>query len=89
VDDCLTLMVAGRPVPTGVRALVISSGAVLAHQDRAVGDCDGDGIRDEYLCAWLEGDNGDRSTAAEADTYVRGEFSRHFNDQVRIVDPPR
>jgi len=88
VDDCLTLIAAGRPVPMGVRALVISSGAVLAHQDRSIGDCDGDGIGDDHLCAWLEDDNSDRSTPARADTYVRGGFSRHFNDQVRIVDPP-
>jgi len=88
VDDCLTLMAAGRPVSMRVRALVISTGPALARQDRSIGDCDGDGIADDFLCAWLEGDNSDTSTPVLADTYVRGEFSRHFNDQVRIVDPP-
>ena len=88
VDNCLTLMAAGRPVPAGVRALVIASGAALAHQDRSIGDCDGDGVADDFLCAYLEGDNSDKSTPARADTYVRGTFTRQFNDQMRIVDPP-
>jgi hypothetical protein len=87
VDDCLTLMAAGRPVPRGVRALLISSSAALSHQDRSIGDCNGDGIADDHLCAWLEGDNSDRSTPVRADTYVRGEYSRQFNDQVRVIDP--
>lgn len=87
-DNCLTLNAAGRAVPAGVRGLVISPGAALAHQDRLVGDCNGDGVADNYLCAYFEGANSDRSTPRRADTYLRGEFTRHFNDQVRIVDPP-
>ena len=66
---------------------LLSSGAGLSHQDRSIGDCDGDGAADDFLCAYLEGDNSDKSTPALADTYARGEFSLRFNDQVRIVDP--
>ena len=87
VNTCLTLKVAGRTVRSDVRALVVSSGARWAGQDRSIGDCDGDGIRDDFLCAYLEGDNSDKSTSAAADTYARDQYSRQFNDQVRIVAP--
>jgi hypothetical protein len=70
-----------------VRALVISSSARLPHQNRSIGDCDGDGVADNFLCAYLEGDNSDRSTPAAADTYTRGRYSVQFNDQLRIVAP--
>ncbi len=57
------------------------------NQDRDIGDCDGDGIRDGFLCAYLEGDNSDKSTAMLADTYARDQLSAVFNDQLRIVAP--
>ena len=72
-----------RPGATSVSPV----GAALAHQDRSIGDCDGDGSTDDILCAYLEADNNDKSTPDLADTYARGEFSARFNDQVRIVDP--
>jgi hypothetical protein len=87
-NDCLTLNVAGRRINRGVRALLISSGVPLARQDRSLGDCDGDGLGDDHLCTYLEGDNSDVSTPIRADTYSRGKFSALFNDQVRIIDPP-
>jgi hypothetical protein len=87
VNTCLTLNASGRVARSDVRALVISSSARLLHQDRAMGDCDGDGVADDFLCAYLEGDNSDKSTPDLADTYARGGFNSQFNDQVRIVDP--
>jgi hypothetical protein len=86
-NTCLTLNVAGRAVRKDVRALVISSGGRWAGQDRSIGDCDGDGIADDFLCAYFEGDNSDKSSPAAADTYARDPFSRAFNDQLRVVDP--
>jgi hypothetical protein len=85
VNTCLTLNVSGKAGRPGVRALLVSSGPRLGHQDRSSGDCDG--IAGARLCAYLEGDNGDKSTALQADTYAREERSSHYNDQVRIVDP--
>jgi hypothetical protein len=87
VNTCLTLNVDGTAARTGVRALLISAGAEWAHQDRSSGDCDGDGMEDDFLCAYFEGDNSDRSTAALADTFARDRYSVIFNDQVRIVAP--
>ena len=86
VDTCLSLRAAGRPVGRGVRALVIAPGAALPAQDRVVGDCDGDRVPDDFLCAYLEGENADRSTPARADGFVRGALGRGFNDQVLIVE---
>ncbi len=87
VNTCLALNASGRVVRSDVRALVISSSAGLPHQDRSIGDCDGDGVADDFLCAYLEGDNSDKFTPVLGDTYARGGFSSQFNDQVRIVDP--
>jgi len=87
VNTCLMLNASGKLARSNVRALVISSGTQLAHQDRSIGDCDGDGVSDEVLCSYLEGDNSDRATAVVADTFARGAFSARFNDQLRIVDP--
>jgi hypothetical protein len=87
VNSCLTLNVSGKVARSDVRALLVSSGAQLLLQDRSVGDCDGDRTTDDVLCAYLEGDNSDRSTPALGDTYARGDFSFEFNDQLRIVDP--
>jgi hypothetical protein len=87
VNTCLTLNVAERAVRSDVQALLLSSGAQRTNQNRAIGDCDGDGIADDFLCAYLEGDNSDKSTAILADTYARDRFSAAFNDQLRIVAP--
>lgn len=87
VNTCLTLNVAGKPVKSDVRALVVSSGARLPGQERAIGDCDGDRVPDDFLCAYFEGENSDKSTPAAADTYARGPLSATFNDQLRIVEP--
>ena len=87
VNTCLRLKVAGKTVRFDVEALLISSGGRWMNQDRDVGDCDGDGIRDGFLCAYLEGDNSDKSTAMLADTYARDQLSAVFNDQLRIVAP--
>ncbi len=87
VNTCLTLKVEGRTARSDIRALVISAGARWASQDRTVGDCDGDGIYDDYLCAYLEGDNSDTSTPVAVDTYARDRYSPWFNDQLRIVEP--
>ena len=70
-----------------MRALLVSAGAEWAHQDRSNGDCDGDGIGDDFLCAYFEGDNSDRSTVAQSDTYARDKYSADFNDQIRVVAP--
>jgi len=87
VNTCLRLKVDGVVVRDDVRVLVISAGAAMRDQDRAIGDCDGDGVGDGFLCAYFEGDNADRSTAEAADTYARGRLGVRFNDQVRIVAP--
>ena len=61
---CLTLNVAGNPVPREIQGLVISSGVPLPTQDRTIGDCDGDGdgqiddpTNDSFLCAYFDSDN--------------------------------
>ena len=87
VNTCLTLNASGRVARSDVRALVISASAGLPHQNRTIGDCDGDGVADDFLCAYLEGDNSDRTTPTAADTYARNRYSAQFNDQVRIVAP--
>jgi hypothetical protein len=87
VNTCLMLNASGKLARSDVRALVVSSGIQLPHQDRSIGDCDGDGVSDDVLCSYLEGDNSDKSSALLADTYARGAFSSRLNDQVRIVDP--
>jgi hypothetical protein len=87
VNTCLTLNASGRVARSDVRALVISASARLLYQNRSIGDCDGDGVADDFLCAYLEGDNSDRSTPTAADTYARNRYSAQFNDQVRIVAP--
>ena len=87
VNTCLELNASGKPGRSDVRALVISSGVQLAYQDRSIGDCDGDGVTDDVLCSYLEGDNSNRATTVLADTYARGAFSSRFNDQLRVVDP--
>ena len=87
VNTCLTLNVDGTAARSDVRALLVSAGAEWAHQDRSNGDCDGDGIGDDFLCAYFEGDNSDRSTVARSDTYASDKYSVEFNDQIRIVAP--
>ncbi len=87
LNTCLTLNVDGTAARTDVRALLVSAGSEWAHQDRSNGDCDGDGIGDDFLCAYFEGDNSDRSTVAQSDTYARDKYSADFNDQIRIVAP--
>jgi hypothetical protein len=87
VDWCLRLTVAGKTVRSDVQALLISSGGQWAVQDRSIGDCDGDGFFDDFLCAYFEQENSDKSTPAAADTYARNRLSAAFNDQLRIVDP--
>lgn len=87
VSTCLILKVAGKTARSDVRALLVSSGGQLPGQNRSTGDCDGDGSADEFLCAYFEGDNSDRSTAAAADAYARDPLSATFNDQIRIVEP--
>jgi hypothetical protein len=84
---CLTVNANGTALRTDVRALVLSAGAAWAGQDRTIGDCDGDGVGDDFLCAYFEGDNSDKSTAARADTYARDRFSIESNDQLRVVAP--
>jgi hypothetical protein len=83
----LTLNVAGTAARSDVRALLVSAGAEWADQDRSNGDCDGDGIGDDFLCAYFEGDNSDRSNVAQSDTFARDRYSAVFNDQIRIVAP--
>jgi hypothetical protein len=85
LNRCLTLTVSGNAGRSDVSALLLSSGARLTYQDRSSGDC-GAGA-DALLCAYLEGDNGDKSTLLQIDSYARAELSTHYNDQVRIVDP--
>ena len=87
VDNCLSIGAPGGSAPRPVRGLVIAPGVPLSHQDRSIGDCDGDGLAEDYLCAYLEGDNSDKSTPARADVYSGGSFTALFNDQVRVVDP--
>lgn len=86
-NTCLTLNVAGKSVRSDVRALLISSGGQWAGQDRSIGDCNGDGIADDFLCAYFENDNSDKSTPLAEDTYARDPYSARFNDQLRIVEP--
>jgi hypothetical protein len=87
VNTCLTLNVSGKTARSDVRALLVSSGHQLAGQDRSIGDCDGDGIADDFLCAYFEGENSDWPTMAAANTFARDPLSTTFNDQVRIVEP--
>jgi len=87
VDRCLRLTVAGKTVRSDVRALLVSSGGQWAVQDRSIGDCDGDGFFDDFLCAYFEEENSDKSTPDAVDTYARNRLSAAFNDQLRIVDP--
>jgi hypothetical protein len=87
VNTCLILRANGVVARTDVRALLISAGTEWAHQDRWVGDCDGDGVGDDFLCAYFEGDNADKSTVARTDTYARDAYSAAFNDQVRVIAP--
>lgn len=87
VNTCLKLKVDGAADRDDVRVLVLSAGPEMKNQDRAIGDCDGDGVADDFLCAYLEGDNADKSTPAAADTYARGRLGVRFNDQVRVVAP--
>jgi hypothetical protein len=87
VNTCLGLRVDGTTVRRDIAGLVVSAGAELRDQNRAVGDCDGDGVRDDFLCAYFEGDNSDRSTALRADIYARDSYSAGFNDQIRIIEP--
>ena len=87
VDTCLRVNVGGRTVRRDVRALLVSAGARWTGQDRSIGDCDADGIPDDVLCAYFEGDNSDKSRPVAVDTYARDSFSAHFNDQLRIVEP--
>jgi len=87
VNTCLILNASGKLARSDLRALVVSSGIPFPHQDRSIGDCDGDGVAEDFLCSYLEGDNSDTSSAVLADTYARGAFSSRFNDQLRIVDP--
>lgn len=87
LNTCLTLKVDGETARSDVRALVISSGAQWTGQDRGIGDCDDDGIHDDYLCAYFEGDNSDKSSPVAVDTYARDGYSAWFNDQVRVVAP--
>lgn len=86
-STCLTLTANGVIARADVRALLISAGAERPGQDRSIGDCDGDGVRDDFLCAYFEGGNADRSNAARADTYARDRYGAAFNDQVRVVAP--
>lgn len=87
VNTCLSLKVAGRIIRSDIRALLVSSGIARASQDRSIGDCDADGLYDDFLCAYFEGDNADVATPAAADTFARDAFSARFDDQVRVVAP--
>ena len=87
VDTCLSLEVDGAVVRTDVRGLLISAGVERAHQDRSIGDCDGDGVGDDFLCAYFEGENGDRSSAARSETYAHDTHGASANDQIRILAP--
>jgi hypothetical protein len=87
VNRCLTLTVDGTVVRNDVRALLVSAGSAWPHQDRITGDCDSDGVGDDFLCAYFDGDNGDKSTVSQHDVYARDRYSVGFNDQVRIVEP--
>lgn len=87
VNTCLAMSVDGTIDRNDVRALLISAGAETGNQDRAIGDCDGDGVVDDFLCAYLERENSEASTSGSADVYARDRYSAHFNDQVRIVAP--
>ena len=86
-NACLMLNVEGRRARTDVRALLISAGAERGPQNRASGDCDGDGVVDDFLCTYLEGDNADRSAIAGRENYARNKYSADFNDQLRVVAP--
>ena len=87
VSTCLTLTVEGVTARSDIQALVVTAGVSRWEQDRAIGDCDGDGVHDAFLCAYFEGANSDQSTPAAADTYARDVHSAEFNDQVRVVSP--
>ena len=71
-------------IPSAI-ALGILAGS-LAGARQAVRS-DGDGVRDDFLCAYFEGANSDQSTPAAADIYARDAYSAAFNDQVRVVAP--
>jgi hypothetical protein len=62
-NTCLALNAAGAASRTDIRALLLSSGVEWTNQDRAIGDCDGDGggpsadpTDDSFLCAYFDGD---------------------------------
>jgi len=62
-NSCLSLNTNATVHSTDIPALLISSGAEWTNQDRAIGDCDGDGggpltdpADDSFLCAYLDGD---------------------------------
>lgn len=87
MNTCLALVVDGNVVRADVRALVVSSGVPGPLQDRGIGDCDGDGVYDNFLCAYFESGNADVSTPAAADTFAQDAYGARFNDQVRVVAP--
>jgi hypothetical protein len=84
---CLTLNVAGDSVPSEIQGLVISAGVALPTQDRAIGDCDGDGTGqidnpadDSFLCAYFDSEN--------TDAYdVSAEKLRHGANALSISPP--
>jgi hypothetical protein len=87
VNTCLTLTVDGTVVRSDVRALLVSAGFAWSHQDRTIGDCNDDGVGGDFLCAYFDGDNSDKSTVLQSDIYARDRYSAVFNDQVRIIEP--
>lgn len=87
VDTCLRLRIAGEVARSDIRALAVSAGAALAGQNRARGECGGEGRSNGFRCAFMEGDNGDDSTPRSADTFVRDGPGARFNDQIRVIAP--
>jgi len=87
-NSCLTLTVDGSAVRNDIEALLMAPGSQLPGQNRGSGDCDGDGMPDDALCAYFESDNGNRSTPVLSDTFARNQLSAAFNDQVLVLAPP-
>jgi hypothetical protein len=85
VDTCLSIQYNAVPVNTALNAVVIGPGPVLVAQDRTIGDCDGDSVFDDFLCAYFEIPNNDLDRVfgrAPANTF---EVNATFNDHVRPV----
>ena len=84
-STCLEIQYNAATVQPDVQALVVGPGPVLAAQDRDIGDCDGDALFDDFLCAYFESPNEDLDVIfgrVPANTF---EVNATFNDQIRAV----